>query len=288
MQVPPGMPSFEPRQPSGPTRLRTGTLPAAVSWSGFSVLLLGLLIALVVRIPGAESRFFLPVVVTFCFALGARLLHAVTTSGAAAGFLVTLILYITDGPAMFGAVCVVFLVTYLATRFGRARKQSRAIAERVGGRDAAQVLANLGCAALVAAIAHLLPSPSFALNLAPAALAEAAADTVSSEIGKSASGTARMLTSWQLVPAGANGAISLWGSVAGIVAAGVVGTEIYFARLCNFRAAVIVSIAGVLGMFFDSLLGATAENRGVLTNNAVNLLSTAFSIGAAMLLATFL
>jgi uncharacterized protein (TIGR00297 family) len=142
---------------------------------------------------------------------------------------------------------------------------------------------------LIAAVFPLLTTwPYVALNLAPAALAEAAADTVSSEVGKSLPGTARMITSWRQVSAGTNGAISLWGSVAGVVAASLVGIEIYFTHLRDLRVAIVTSSAGVLGMFFDSLLGATLENRGMLTNNAVNFLSTAFSILAAMLLATFL
>ena len=288
MQVPPSMPSFDPGRPSGEPQPGYPALAATIMWAGFSLLLVSLLAVLLTR-PGPRSRFLPALIVTFSFAIAARLLRGVTLSGAAAGFLVTLILYVADGAAMFGAVLVVFVLTYLATRFGRTRKQSRAIAERSGGRDAAQVFANIGCAALIAAVAPLLSiGPYLALNLAPAALAEAAADTVSSEIGKSASGTARMITSWRLVSAGTNGAISLWGSVAGIVAAALVGTEIYFTRSHDPRAAIVTSVAGVLGMFFDSLLGATLENRGMLTNNAVNLLSTAFSILAAMLLATFL
>lgn len=275
-------------QAGGELRSRHASLAATIVWAVFAVLLLILLIALLLSKPGPPARFVAALIVTFSFAVAARLLHGVTMSGAAAGFLVTLILYVTDGPAMFGAVFVVFVLTYLATRFGRVRKQSRAIAEQSGGRDAAQVFANIGCAALIAAVAHLLPSPTLALNLAPAALAEAAADTVSGEVGKSLSGTARMITSWRLVPAGTNGAISLWGSVAGIVAASFVGVEIYFTRLQGFRAAIAASVAGVLGMFFDSLFGATLETRRMLTNNAVNFLSTAFSILAAMLLATFL
>lgn len=287
MQVPPSVSSFDPKAESKP-QPGARNFGAAIAWVGFSVLLLTLLIALLLTRSGPQSRFLSALTVTFCFAIAARLLGGVTLSGAAAGFLVTLILYVADGPTMFAAVLVVFVVTYLATRFGRARKQSRAIAERADGRNAPQVLANLGCAALVAAIAHLLPWPSVILALAPAALAEAAADTVSSEVGKSAASTARMITSWRLVSAGTNGAISVWGTLAGIIAASLVGIEIYITRLHDLRAAIVTSVAGVLGMFFDSLLGATLENRGMLTNNAVNLLSTAFSVLAAMLLAKLL
>jgi uncharacterized membrane protein len=44
-----------------------------------------------------------------------------------------------------------------------------------------------------------------------------------------------------------------------------------------------VSCAGaVFGLFFDSLLGATLEERGLLNNDAVNFLSTIIAAGFAL------
>jgi uncharacterized protein (TIGR00297 family) len=212
----------------------------------------------------------------------------VTVSGAAAGFLVTLVLFVADGPSMFGAVLLVFVLTYVATRFGRSRKQSRAIAERPSGRDAAQVLANIGCAALAAACAYLFPWRTSMLAGSIAALAEAASDTVSSEVGKGTVKNARMITSGQIVPPGTDGAISMPGTLAGILAAALIGLEAFAAGILTLRTAAIASISGILGMFLDSLIGATLERRGWLTNNAVNLISTGFSVLAAILLAQFL
>ena len=41
---------------------------------------------------------------------------------------------------------------------------------------------------------------------------------------------------------------------------------------------------GVFGLFFDSLLGATVERKGLLNNDAVNFLSTASAGAFALLL----
>jgi uncharacterized membrane protein len=41
---------------------------------------------------------------------------------------------------------------------------------------------------------------------------------------------------------------------------------------------------GIFGLFFDSLLGATAELRGWINNDAVNFLSTAAAAGVALAL----
>ncbi len=88
----------------------------------------------------------------------------------------------------------VFLLSFIATRLGRDRKERLGMAEKRHGRAASQVAANLGMAALVSSelVYSLFASFScfsridqellFAVGLA--ALAEAAADTVSSEIGQ--------------------------------------------------------------------------------------------------------
>ncbi len=89
------------------------------------------------------------------------------------------------------------VLTSLATRLGRERKQRLGTAESRHGRGAAQVAANLGVAALAMspsktallvywALGALMANAPPTMILAPAlaALAEAAADTVSSEIGQ--------------------------------------------------------------------------------------------------------
>jgi uncharacterized protein (TIGR00297 family) len=253
-------------------------------WFIFAIILLGVLVALMRR-PELRHNIVPALLVTFAFAAIARSIGGITTSGAAAGFLVTCVLFIAGGRAMFGTVLLVFVLTYLATRFGRRRKRQLAIAERATGRDGAQVLANVGLAALAAALSCLTPWRAHLLTGSIAALAEAACDTVSSETGKALAQNARVITSWIKVPAGADGAISLPGTLLGIAATVLVGWEVVATKLLDVRLAVIAVIAGALGMLFDSLLGATLERRGWLTNNAVNLISTAFAVLLAALLA---
>jgi uncharacterized membrane protein len=48
--------------------------------------------------------------------------------------------------------------------------------------------------------------------------------------------------------------------------------------------AAIALIAGICGLFFDSLLGATVERRGWIGNDLVNFTSTAFAAALAVLL----
>jgi uncharacterized protein (TIGR00297 family) len=177
----------------------------------------------------------------------------------------------------------VFLLTYAATRIGRAKKEKLGTAEAKRGRNAAQVAANLGAAALVAQptlwrIIGLNPFPFLLSFVAFSALAEAAADTVSSEIGQVLGGRPRMITNFRRVEPGTDGGITLAGTSAGIAAAAAVGiTGFGFLGASPNETAssgLGLAVAGTFGLLFDSLLGATLERRGLLNNDAVNFLST--------------
>lgn len=183
-------------------------------------------------------------------------------------------------------VLAVFLLAFAATRAGRAKKEQLGIAERRMGRSAAQVAANLGVAALVTN--RLLEgwagthgwgthAGGVLFVLALAALAEAAADTVSSELGQVFGGRPRMITTLRPVEPGRDGAISVAGTLAGAVAAVVVAGAGALAVSGGISMFWVATVAGVAGLVFDSLLGATLEQAGMLNNDAVNFLSTVFA-----------
>jgi uncharacterized protein (TIGR00297 family) len=167
----------------------------------------------------------------------------------------------------------VFALTWAATRFGYARKQSVGTAEARSGRTPAQVIANLGVAAICALAVLLMKDVRFFLALG-AALTEAAADTVSSEIGQAIGGTPRLITRWTKVPPGTDGAVTVAGTAAGIGAAVVVSAILALAAGLGWTAFVVSLGAGFAGIFADSLLGATLERSGLIGNNTVNFLST--------------
>lgn len=243
-------------------------------------------LAIAVWLRGAElrhsgNRLYIILAVTVVFALAARLTHGVSNSGALAGAAFALVLMIARPDlSFFWVLLVVFFLTLAATRAGYLRKQQLQLAEAERGRSASQVMANLGVAALLLAF----PSIEGAHLLALAALAEAAADTTSSEIGAAFSTRTILITSWKGVSPGTNGGISLSGTVAGILAALIVAACAEALGLLHPAGIFIVGAAGVGGMVVDSLLGATLERHGYLNNDAVNLLGTAAAAGFAWLL----
>lgn len=138
-----------------------------------------------------------------------------------------------------------------------------------GARTARQVIANGGVAALAALAGSW---PAFA-----GSLAAATADTWASEIGRHSRTLPRLITTGRAVPHGADGGITLLGTAGGITGAGFIAAS---ALLLEPNAAApwfAVTGAGLVGMFLDSLLGATLQGKGAfqwLDNDAVNLAAT--------------
>jgi uncharacterized protein (TIGR00297 family) len=216
--------------------------------------------------------------ITAGFALLAWLAGGVSLSGALAGSAVAFIMAVRD-LRMFLALIVVFAITLAATRVGYARKQQLRTAEPAGGRTAAQAMANLGIAALVVAIAPAT-WPTFAL----AALAEAAGDTSSSEIGMAFPGKTLLITNFKPAPPGTDGGISLFGTIAACAGALAIAATALLAGVITPKQAAIITLAGFLGTFVDSFLGSLFERRGWLNNDLVNLLSTGAAVAVAWVL----
>jgi uncharacterized protein (TIGR00297 family) len=221
---------------------------------------------------------------TLVFTGIARWMRGVTNGGAVAGAVICFLLYLGGGPAAFAALITVFALTWITTRAGYAAKQKLGIAEKREGRDAFQVVANLGIAAVCAAVYGLRTSAAgnaIWLLALSAALSEAAADTVSSEVGQAFGGSAFLITSGRRVPAGTNGAVSLTGTLAGIAAAAVVSSVCFLGGILTARWLAISVGAAVLGTIADSLLGASLERRRLLDNDSVNFLSTLVAAAAS-------
>jgi uncharacterized protein (TIGR00297 family) len=221
----------------------------------------------------------LPLLCSFTFAVLVWLLRSATLPAACVGFLVCAILARTPTvwtgfsalpvyrPAI-PALIALFVLTFAATRFGRRKKERCGLAEARGGRRASQIVANLSVAALCALIGWY--------DGCIAALAEATADTVSSEMGQALGGRTWMITTFRKVPSGRDGGVSLAGTIAGIFSAGLVvmAGSLHHA-LWPDKA--LVFTAAVAGFLFDSFLGATVEERGWLGNDLVNFSSTVFT-----------
>ena len=243
-------------------------------------------------------------VVSIVFSFAVWKLRAATAAGAACGGTICLLITYWTGAypqsivrTALTPLTMLFVITFVATRAGKKRKTRAGLAEGRRGRTASQVIANLSIAALCVTpaayfIVQSLTHDSYAADadlrvaammrvMCLAALVEATADTVSSEIGQAYGGTPRMLLSLLKVQPGTDGAVTALGTIAGIVSGFLVAEGGAWAMHLSGRRALIAALAGSLGLFFDSLLGATAERKGWLGNDLVNFISTLFASAVA-------
>jgi uncharacterized protein (TIGR00297 family) len=210
----------------------------------------------------------LALAVAISFALAAWLLKGVEVTGTLAGAGIAFVFFRAGGWSMFLLLLSVFVITLIATLISARKRRSGN-----AGRSASQVGANLFVATVIAL------RPSFWGVLIVAALAELAADTVSSEVGESLGQDTFLLPRFQKVAAGTNGGVSFAGTAAGVAAATII---VFVAWLVGIRGELwIAEAAAIAGMFFDSFLGAGFENRGWLNNDAVNLFGTGSAVAVA-------
>jgi uncharacterized membrane protein len=127
-----------------------------------------------------------------------------------------------------------------------------------GRRRAVQVAANGGVAAVCALLASR--GPTWTLAFA-GAVAAAAADTWSTEIGGKSRHDPRLITTGRPVARGTSGGVTLVGSLGGVAGAALIGATAALLRLASPGEALWLAAAGVAGGLGDSVLGATVQAR---------------------------
>jgi uncharacterized protein (TIGR00297 family) len=236
-------------------------------------------------------QILLAFLITDAFAFLAWKIRGVSISGAIAGGFICFILILGNGIAAFAGLVTVFVLAWASTRVGYRKKLQLGTAEKKTGRKASQVFANLSVAAGCALLHLVRPkflfhgNEMFSLGMVTA-FSEAAADTVSSELGQ-LQNHARLITTCQKVPAGTDGGVSPSGTLAGISAAILVSVVCFVLQLVSVHGAVLAAAAAMIGMLADSLLGALFERRRLLNNDAVNFLGTLSATSLAIIYASF-
>jgi uncharacterized protein (TIGR00297 family) len=184
-------------------------------------------------------------------------LRALTLSGALAATIVGAIVFGLGGWSAAGALIAFFVTGSVLSRWRKGVKDALGF-EKSGRRDAWQVLANGGLAAVWLVLQHVGPvlSETRALVYALVAIAAAAADTWATEIGAVMGGRPYNVVTRRPVEPGESGAISLMGTMAALGGATLVAV---FAMPLGVKAVVVVAVSGFAGALIDSVLGATVQ-----------------------------
>ncbi|MFQ3475634.1 DUF92 domain-containing protein [Halonotius sp. F2-221B] len=227
-------------------------------------------------------------------------LGTANVSGMLTGILLGVLTIVLGGFGWFAVLIAFFAIGGLASKFRYDRKAARGVAEdNDGARGMSNVLANSGVAllAVIAAAAGELVEPAAIVTLAvpfafAGSLATALGDTLSSEIG-CLYDRPRLITTFERVEPGTDGAVTWQGELAGLVGIGII-SALSTATLplgpegsATGLAAAIVAAGGLVGITTDSVLGATLEGDR-LGNQLVNFCATLAGGGVSVALAAVL
>ena len=190
--------------------------------------------------------------------------------GSAVMIIMGIIIIFSAGVNWLVLIVLFLVMSLLATRYSK--KYKRSLGQFEGRRTSKNVISNGVVACFMAAFGgYYLPFVGGFIG----AIATATSDTLASEIGV-LDQNPRLITTFQKVDPGTNGAVSVLGTAVGVAGAAIIGIAAYLLGIvANPTSVIFVSIiSGTVGCFMDSILGALFENRGLITNEHVNLMAT--------------
>ncbi len=189
--------------------------------------------------------------------------HSLNKSGAVAATFVGTIIFGIGGLWWAILLLTFFITSSMLSRVFKNRKQSFNEKYSKGNeRDAGQVFGNGGIATLFAALHFFYPEAVWPWMGFAASLAAVNADTWATELGVLNPHPPRMITDLgKIVEKGTSGGISLTGTIASLAGAALIGilASLLGPQTASIKTAFIVTLAGLAGSLFDSLLGATVQ-----------------------------
>jgi len=202
--------------------------------------------------------------------------------GSAVMIIMGIVIIFSAGANWLFLIILFLILSLLATRYSK--KYKRSLGEYEGRRTSKNVISNGVVACFMAAFGgYYLPFVGGFIG----AIATATADTLASEIG--VLHQPRLITTFQKVDPGTDGAVSILGTVVGMAGAAIIGIAAFFLGIVHdpLSAIVVSVISGTVGCFMDSILGAVLERRDLITNEHVNLIATIVGALVGILLIWF-
>ena len=189
--------------------------------------------------------------------------HSLSRSGAVGAAIVGTVIF-----GIGGWQWAVLLLTFFITSTGLTRafkKRKTGLNEKFskgGQRDIGQVFGNGGLATLFAGLWYFFPGEAWVWAAFAAALAAVNADTWATELGVLNPHPPRLVTNLsKVVEKGTSGGISLVGTLASLAGSGLIGIlAVVFPPVpVSPYLGILITLAGLGGSLFDSLLGATVQ-----------------------------
>jgi uncharacterized protein (TIGR00297 family) len=222
-----------------------------------------------------------------------------TPAGLLHAWFLGVLLWGTLGWQGYVVVMFYFLVGSAVTRIGMQQKEAEGIAEkRSGARGPENVWGSALTGALCALAIGLINGgfistpvqtqviASLLLLGFVASFSTKLSDTCASEVGKAYGKSTFLITTLQPVPRGTEGAVSLEGTLAGLVGSAAIALFAWGVGLINILGVAWCLLAAFIATNIESLIGATLQSKYTwLTNEVVNIINTLIGAIAAIVFA---
>lgn len=211
-----------------------------------------------------------------------------TLAGIFHAWLLGVLIWGTLGWQGYVVVVFYFLVGSAVTRIGMEQKEAAGIAEkRSGARGPENVWGSALTGAMCALGTLLVASPYRSLLFLGyvASFATKLSDTCGSEVGKAYGKRTFLITTLQPVARGTEGAISLEGTLAGVMGSIAIALIGWGVNLISLTDVFFCVVAAFIATNVESLIGATLQSKfDWMTNEVVNFINTLIGAIVAVLM----
>jgi uncharacterized protein (TIGR00297 family) len=208
-------------------------------------------------------QFVIGFLLALSISAAARLLRSLSYSGALAAVVLGTIVYGFGGWQAALLLIAFFVSSSLVGRFARSRAGNLGTSYAKGAeRDAGQVLGNGIVPGVLAIVMVTSAAGIWAWLSFGGAIAAVTADTWATELGALSSSAPRLITNLtRRVAVGTSGGVSLMGTCAAALGAMLIAALTgVLAPGAHIGWILPITIAGLVGALFDSLLGATVQS----------------------------
>lgn len=201
-----------------------------------------------------------------------------TTAGYLHAWVLGILVWGTLGWQGYTIVMFYFLMGSVVTRIGIAEKEAAGIAEKRSGMRGPENVWGSALIAIFCALMTLSSDSSWRQLLIlgyVASFSTKLSDTTASEVGKAYGKSTLLITTLKPVPRGTEGAVSFEGTLAGVIASGVIALLAWGIGLINLAGVFWCIFSAFIATSLESLIGATLQEKSDwMTNEVVNILNT--------------
>ncbi|XP_043690372.1 protein VTE6, chloroplastic [Telopea speciosissima] len=260
--------------------------PLAVPEQGLQGAVSGVFDLIQATPPTWQSSFFSNLLI---FIVGSPILvSGLSLSGIGSAFLLGTLTWRAFGASGFFLVALYFVIGTAVTKLKMAQKEAQGVAEkRKGRRGPGSVIGSsaAGCVCAFLSIFGMGGAAFFGLWQLGfvASFCTKLSDTVSSEVGKAYGKTTYLVTTFKVVPGGTEGAVSIEGTIAGLLASILLASIGCVMGEINVPEVVICVAASQIANLGESVIGAALQDKEGfrwLNNDAVNVIN--ISIGSVL------